>query len=163
MLSDATMIRTRPLRPVAKIVGFAVLAFVVTAVAGGVWTALLATNLATSPATPWPVVAMALLLWGLWGAGWPRSTSATRPASLAPRNSDPAPCVRMGGGGGAAGRGCARGLLNRALSRCRHGSACAARLLGVSAGDGGACAGDVLIGQRSGGGGGLSRQRAGHP
>src|SRR5579862_1794429 len=89
MLSDATMPRTRPSRPVAKAVGYAVLAFVVTAVAGGVWTALLAANLATTPSIPWSVVVMALLLWGLWaylgGAGWPRSTSATRRASLRAR------------------------------------------------------------------------------
>jgi membrane protease YdiL (CAAX protease family) len=71
-----------PWRRLALIVGFAVLAFVLTAVAGGVWSALLAANLATTPTIPWAVVVMAVLLWLLWrylgGAGWPRSTSASR-------------------------------------------------------------------------------------
>lgn len=64
------------------IVGFALLAFVLTAVAGGVWTVLLGVNLATTPAIPWSVVVMAALLWLLWrylgGAGWPRRTSDAR-------------------------------------------------------------------------------------
>jgi membrane protease YdiL (CAAX protease family) len=63
-------------------VGFAILAFVLTAVVGGIWTALLAVNLATSPAIPWAVVVMGLLLWLLWrylgGAGWPRGTADAR-------------------------------------------------------------------------------------
>jgi membrane protease YdiL (CAAX protease family) len=71
-----------PWRRLALVVGFAVLAFVLTAVAGGVWAALLAANLATSPAIPWAVVIMAVLLWLLWrylgGAGWPRSTAEAR-------------------------------------------------------------------------------------
>jgi len=61
---------------------FAVMAIVLTAVTGGVWTALLAVNLTTSPAIPWSVAVMALLLWLLWrylsGAGWPRSTADAR-------------------------------------------------------------------------------------
>lgn len=55
------------------------LALVLTVTVGGVWTALLAANLALSPAIPWAVAVMALLLWLLWrylgGAGWPRSTA----------------------------------------------------------------------------------------
>src|SRR5260370_17329661 len=39
------------------------LAFVLTVVAGGVWTVLLISNVATSPAIPWAVVVMPLLLW----------------------------------------------------------------------------------------------------
>lgn len=39
------------------------LAFALTVVAGGVWTVLLISNVATSPAIPWAVVVMALLLW----------------------------------------------------------------------------------------------------
>jgi len=61
---------------------FAVMAIVLTAVTGGVWTAPLAVNLTTSPAIPWSVAVMALLLWLLWrylsGAGWPRSTADAR-------------------------------------------------------------------------------------
>src|SRR6478672_1642213 len=64
------------------VVGFGALALVVTAVVGGIWTALLTLNLATSPAVPWAVVVMALLLWLLWrylgGAGWPRGTAEAR-------------------------------------------------------------------------------------
>jgi hypothetical protein len=58
------------------------LAFVLTVVAGGVWTVLLISNVATSPAIPWAVVVMALLLWLMWqylGGKWgPRSTSEAR-------------------------------------------------------------------------------------
>lgn len=61
---------------------YGMLALVVTVTVGGVWTALLAANLAISPAIPWAVGVMALLLWLLWryldGAGWPRSTSKAR-------------------------------------------------------------------------------------
>lgn len=69
-------------RRLALVVGFGALAIVVTAVVGGIWTALLTVNLATSPAIPWAVVVMALLLWLLWrylgGAGWPRGTAEAR-------------------------------------------------------------------------------------
>jgi hypothetical protein len=63
-------------------VWFGALAFVLTAVVGGIWTALLAINLATSPRFPWSVAVMALLLWllcrYLGGAGWPQSTADAR-------------------------------------------------------------------------------------
>ncbi len=55
------------------------LAFVVTALVGGVWTAALTVNLAVSPAIPWSVVAMAALLWVLWrylGGAWPPARTA---------------------------------------------------------------------------------------
>jgi len=65
-----------------KLAGLGLLAFAITAVAGGVWSALLVTNLQSSPAVPWSVPAMALLLWLAWsylgGKGWPRSTSEAR-------------------------------------------------------------------------------------
>lgn len=71
------------------IVGFGALAFALTAVVGGVWSALLSVNLATSPAIPWAVVVMAALLWLLWrylgGAGWPRGTAQARGQSLRAR------------------------------------------------------------------------------
>jgi membrane protease YdiL (CAAX protease family) len=71
-----------PWRRLALIVGFAALAFALTAVVGGVWSALLAVNLATSASIPWAIVVMALLLWLLWrylgGAWWPRSTAEAR-------------------------------------------------------------------------------------
>jgi membrane protease YdiL (CAAX protease family) len=65
-----------------SIIGFGLLAFAVAILAGGIWSALLVTNLRSSPAVPWSVPVMALLLWLMWsylgGRGWPRSTSAAR-------------------------------------------------------------------------------------
>jgi membrane protease YdiL (CAAX protease family) len=71
---------------IVQTVGFGVLALALTALVGGVWTGLLAVNLATSPAIPWAVVVMGTLLWALWrylGGAWaPRSTSAVRRHAL---------------------------------------------------------------------------------
>ena len=65
-----------------NVVGFGLLALAITMLAGGIWSALLVTNLRSSPAVPWSVPAMALLLWLAWsylgGSGWPRSTSEAR-------------------------------------------------------------------------------------
>ena len=65
-----------------SIIGFGLLAFAITILAGGIWSALLVANLRSSPAVPWSVPAMALLLWLMWsylgGKGWPRSTSEAR-------------------------------------------------------------------------------------
>ncbi len=76
-------------RRLALIVGFGALAFVLTAVVGGIWSALLTVNLATSPAIPWAVAVMALLLWLMWrylgGAGCPRSTAEARRRRLRAR------------------------------------------------------------------------------
>lgn len=67
---------------ILKVVGFGLLAFAITVLAGGIWSALLVINLQSSPALPWSVPAMALLLWLMWsylgGRGWPRSTSEAR-------------------------------------------------------------------------------------
>jgi len=49
------------------------LALLLTVLTGGIWTALLLANLATTPAIPWAVAAMALVLWSLWsylGGRW---------------------------------------------------------------------------------------------
>jgi membrane protease YdiL (CAAX protease family) len=58
------------------------LAFTLTVVTGGIWTALLIANLATTPAVPWSVAAMALVLWSIWsylGGKWgPSRTSDAR-------------------------------------------------------------------------------------
>jgi membrane protease YdiL (CAAX protease family) len=63
-------------------VAFGLLAFAITILAGGIWSALLVTNLRSSPAIPWSVPVMACLLWLAWsylgGRGWPRSTSEAR-------------------------------------------------------------------------------------
>jgi membrane protease YdiL (CAAX protease family) len=65
-----------------SIIGFGLLAFAITILAGGIWNALLVANLRSSPAVPWSVLAMALLLWLMWsylgGRGLPRSTSDSR-------------------------------------------------------------------------------------
>ena len=64
------------------IVGFGSLAFAIASLAGGIWTALLVTNLRISPSIPWSVFLMAPLLWLMWsylgGMGPPRSTSSAR-------------------------------------------------------------------------------------
>lgn len=69
-------------RPFSAPLWSAVLAFLLTVSAGGVWTALLLGNLATSPTIPWAVVVMALLLWLMWqylGGRWgPLSTAQAR-------------------------------------------------------------------------------------
>ncbi len=65
-----------------NIIGFGLLAFAITILAGGIWSALLLANLRSSPAVPWSVPVMTLLLWLMWrylgGRGWPRSTSNAR-------------------------------------------------------------------------------------
>jgi membrane protease YdiL (CAAX protease family) len=65
-----------------SILGFGLLAFAITVLAGGIWSTLLVANLRSSPAIPWSVPVMAILLWLMWsylgGKGWPRSTSAVR-------------------------------------------------------------------------------------
>jgi membrane protease YdiL (CAAX protease family) len=82
MTSLTTQTQQHRSRLLLKALLFAVMAIVLTAVTGGVWTTLLAVNLTTSPAIPWSVAVMALLLWLLWrylgGAGWPRSTADAR-------------------------------------------------------------------------------------
>jgi membrane protease YdiL (CAAX protease family) len=65
-----------------SIIGFGLLAFAITVLAGGIWSALVVANLRSSPAIPWSVAVMGILLWLMWsylgGKGWPRSTSAAR-------------------------------------------------------------------------------------
>ena len=65
-----------------SIIGFGLLAFAITILAGGIWSALLVANLRSSPAVPWSVPAMALMLWLMWGylggKGWPQRTSDAR-------------------------------------------------------------------------------------
>src|SRR5438477_9348050 len=60
----------------------ALLAFLILAFGQVAWGILLVTNLKLSPAVPWSVVAMALVLWLMWlylgGKGWPHKTSEAR-------------------------------------------------------------------------------------
>lgn len=71
---------------IPAVIASGILALVLTAVVGGVWTGLLIANLTISPAVPWAVVVMALLLWLMWqylgGRWWPRGTSDTRRRAL---------------------------------------------------------------------------------
>jgi membrane protease YdiL (CAAX protease family) len=71
---------------VLKNASLGILALALTVLAGGVWSALLIANLTISPAIPWAVVVMGLLLWLLWqnlGGRWgPRRTSEARRRSL---------------------------------------------------------------------------------
>jgi membrane protease YdiL (CAAX protease family) len=68
------------------LIAVGVLALVLTTVAQGLWTGLLVANLRTTPAVPWSVVVMAIVLWIMWqyasGRWLPARTSRTRKAFL---------------------------------------------------------------------------------
>lgn len=74
---------------IPTVVWFGILAFFLTVGAGAIWTVLLVSNLAISPAIPWSVVLMALLLWLMWqyfGGAWgPRRTSEARRRAMRAR------------------------------------------------------------------------------
>lgn len=80
-------------RRVASVVLFCLVALLLTLGIQSVWTGLLSANLSLSPALPWSVVVMAVLLWAIWhyagGAWWPSRTRAARRryrrAELVPR------------------------------------------------------------------------------
>jgi membrane protease YdiL (CAAX protease family) len=61
----------------SALLGFAILVF-----GAGVWAALVTSNLTTTPAIPWAVPTMGLILWVMWrylgGKWWPHSTSEAR-------------------------------------------------------------------------------------
>jgi len=69
-------------RRVGSVVLFCLVAFLATLASQSVWTGLLVANLKTSPAIPWSVAVMAVLLWTMWryagGAWWPSSTRQSR-------------------------------------------------------------------------------------
>jgi membrane protease YdiL (CAAX protease family) len=69
-------------RKLLRVVWSAFLAFVILGFGQSVWGALLIGNLKTSPAIPWAVPFMAVVLWLMWqylgGRGWPRRTSEAR-------------------------------------------------------------------------------------
>lgn len=77
--------RSHP-RGTTTILWFGLLALALTIGAGGIWTVLLAANLATSPAIPWAVVVMGALLWLMWwylgGHGGPERTQQARRDAL---------------------------------------------------------------------------------
>lgn len=59
---------------------------VITIVGAGIWSALITTNLRVTPAIPWAVPVMAIVLWIIWqylgGRWWPRRTSDARRSYL---------------------------------------------------------------------------------
>ncbi len=63
-----------------------VTASVISLLGAGVWSALITTNLLTTPAIPWAIPAMGVVLWLIWeylgGKWWPRSTSQARHSYL---------------------------------------------------------------------------------
>jgi membrane protease YdiL (CAAX protease family) len=69
-------------KPLLTVVWTGLLALVLGLGGGGLWSVLLAINLITSPAIPWSVAVMGLLLWLMWqylGGRWaPKSTSEAR-------------------------------------------------------------------------------------
>src|SRR4029077_295167 len=77
----ATMTRPPAYGPLA-VLWFGLLGLFITSFAGATWAALGLTNLKTSPAIPWSVPVMALLLWLMWrylgGHGPPQRSSGAR-------------------------------------------------------------------------------------
>jgi membrane protease YdiL (CAAX protease family) len=80
------MQRLRSVPPIAAQVGLAgLLGFLVAGVGSVSWGGLLVANLKTSPAIPWSVPAMAVVLWLMWrylGGRWPPRSTAARRRSL---------------------------------------------------------------------------------
>lgn len=81
-------IRSLPGR-ILTVIGSGILALLLTIFIQGIWSVLLVTNLTTSPAVPWAVLVMALLLWLIWqylnGKWWPTRTSEARQHDLRAR------------------------------------------------------------------------------
>jgi membrane protease YdiL (CAAX protease family) len=73
--------RSLPMK-LLQVLWAACLAFLILGVGQGIWVALLLTNLKSTPAVPWAVPIMAVVLYLMWqylgGSGWPRSTSEKR-------------------------------------------------------------------------------------
>jgi membrane protease YdiL (CAAX protease family) len=71
---------------IRSVVWFVILASSISAFGAGIWTALIVTNLMTSPAIPWAILVMAFVLWLMWqylgGRWWPRSNSDARRSYL---------------------------------------------------------------------------------
>src|SRR5207245_4481727 len=71
-----------PFSRIPAVVWSGAMAFFLATSLGAIWTVLITINAAVSPAIPWAVAVMALLLWVMWqymGGRWgPRSTSQAR-------------------------------------------------------------------------------------
>ncbi len=70
------------IKKIIELVWAGILAYFIALAGQGIWTGILTINLATTPAVPWSIPLMAVLLYGMWqyldGWGWPRSTAGTR-------------------------------------------------------------------------------------
>lgn len=101
---------TRParLRRVAALIAFCLVALLATLLVQYIWTGLLSTNLRVSPAVPWSVLVMAILLWAVWryagGAWWPARTHSIR-RRYRRANTMPGPVFWWAMGAGLAGLG----------------------------------------------------------
>ena len=66
-------------RRILAVVWAGFLGFFILALGAGIWSALVAVNLSVSPALPWAVPVMSVVLVLMWaylaGLGWPRGTS----------------------------------------------------------------------------------------
>jgi len=75
------------------IVQAGIASFFIALVLQSVWSAMIVANLKTSPAIPWSVPAIAVLVWLAWrylgGKWWPRSTSESRRRHLRARTMPP--------------------------------------------------------------------------
>lgn len=73
-------------RKILAVLWAAFLAFLILAIGQGIWGVLLVSNIRSTPAIPWSVFVMAIVLWLLWqylGGRWfPRSTSNARKLCL---------------------------------------------------------------------------------
>jgi len=67
---------------VVRVIWAGILGMLITLIGAVIWETLLTLNIRTSPAIPWSVAVMALVLWlmaqYLSGKGWPRTTSKAR-------------------------------------------------------------------------------------
>lgn len=70
------------IRRIFAIAWAALLGFLILVFGAGIWSALVAVNLSVTPAIPWAIPAMSVVLVLMWvylaGKGWPRSTSQAR-------------------------------------------------------------------------------------
>jgi hypothetical protein len=80
---ETTMTRAHSLwHRIVVVVRSGIVAFVIALFLQGLWSALIAANLKTSPAIPWSVPMIVFLVWHVWqylgGKWWPRSNAETR-------------------------------------------------------------------------------------
>src|SRR5205823_9702466 len=84
--------RRTPFSQIPAVVWSGAMAFFLSTSLGAIWTVLIIINAAVSPAIPWAVAVMALLLWVMWqymGGRWgPRSTSQARRRYMRARRSE---------------------------------------------------------------------------